>query len=39
MSKRYRVNRGGDVKKFRRTSMKTKAINRTVGNTQGGIRF
>lgn len=36
---RSKVSRKADIKKFRKTSMRTKAINRSVGNAQGGIRF
>ena len=36
---RVRVNKRSDIKRVRRTSKRTKAINRTIGNAQGGIRF
>lgn len=39
MAKRYKVGKKADVKHFRKTSMRTKAINRSVGNAQGGIRL
>lgn len=39
MAKGFRVNRKKDIKHFRKTATRTKAINRSIGNAQGGIRF
>lgn len=39
MAKGFRVGRKADIKHFRKTSTKTKKVNRSIGNAQGGIRF
>ena len=39
MAKGYRAPRSKDIKKFRVSATRTKKINRSTGNTMGGIRF
>ena len=39
MAKGYKVKRNRDIAHFRKTATRTKAVNRSIGNAQGGIRF
>lgn len=39
MAKGYRVSRKADISHFRKTAARTKKINRSIGNAQGGIRL